>query len=124
MDKRLRGRRGKSCVFDPNKIFEQCRQSATAFINHFKNWLTSQDSALQNLLEKLCQQLGDPKEAIRVIIQTDEPLLKKLPWHEWDLFANIITQAEVALCPTEYEKPSVVPATDKTAIRILITKSN
>jgi hypothetical protein len=79
---------------------------------------------LQNLREKLCQQLGNPKEPIRVIIQTDDPLLKKLPWHEMDLFANTYTQAEVALCPTEYEKPSVEQTTDKTSVRILAILGN
>jgi hypothetical protein len=68
--------------------------------------------------------LGNPKEPIRVIIQTDNSLLKKLPWHEMDLFANTYTQAEVALCPTEYEEPSVVQASDKTAVRILAILGN
>ena len=55
--------------------------------------------------EQLCQNL-DKKEHIRVVIETDhEPLLKKNPWHKWDLFANIYTKSEVALCSSEYEQP-------------------
>ena len=124
LEKRLRGRRGGSRIFDPNQILKQCQQSAKDFIEGFKKWLNSQDSALQNLREKLCQQLGNPKEPIRVIIQTDDPLLKKLPWHEMDLFANTYTQAEVALCPTEYEKSSVAQISDKTSVRILAILGN
>jgi hypothetical protein len=124
LDKCLRGRRGSTGVFDPKQIIEQCQQSAKNFINNFKDWLNSQDSALQNLREKLCQKLGDPKESIRIIVQTDDAVLKKLPWHEWDLLANTYTQAEVALSPTEYEKPSVVQTTDKTAVRILAILGN
>ena len=124
LDQCLRGRRGDSRVFDPSRILEQCQQSAENFINNFKDWFNLPDKALQNLREKLCQKLGNPKEPIRVIIQTDDPLLKKLPWHEMDLFANTYTQAEVALCPTEYEKPSVMQTTDKTAVRILAILGN
>jgi hypothetical protein len=126
LDRRPRARKGSSRVIDPQKNFEQCQQSAQDFINNFKNWLSSsQDSALQNLREKLCQKLGDEKEAIRVIIQTDDAVLKKLPWHEWDLFADTYTQAEVALwCSSEYEKPTVVQTTDKTAVRILAILGN
>jgi len=124
LDKCLRGRRGSTGVFDPNQILEQCRQSARDLINNFKDWLNSQDSALQNLREKLCQQLGNPKEPIRVIIQTDDAVLKRLPWHEWDLFANTYTQAEVALCPSEYKESGVVQTTEKSALRILAILGN
>jgi len=124
LDKCLRGRRGNSSVFDPNQIVDQCQQSAENLFKDFKDWLKSPDKALQNLREKLCQQLGDPKEPIRVIIQTDEAVLKKLPWHEWDLLANTYTQAEVALCPTKYEKPIWVQTTDKTAVNILAILGN
>jgi len=124
LDKCQRGRRGDSRIIDPHQIVAQCQQSAKDFINNFKNWLNSPDKALQNLREKLCQQLGDPKQPIRIIIQTDDPWLKKFPWHEWDLFADTYTQAEVALCPTEYEKPNAVQTTDKTAVSILAILGN
>jgi WD40 repeat protein len=125
LDKRWRGRRGNTrSIDDPSKIHEQCSQSAGEFLNGFKNWLTSEDRAWQKLREEICQELGDKTEAIRVIIQTDDPQLKKFPWHEWDLFADTYTQAEVALCPPEYKKPIVIQTSDKAAVRILAILGN
>jgi hypothetical protein len=57
--------------------------------------------------------------SIRFVIQTDhEPVLKKFPWHKWDLCANIYTRSEIAR-PTEYKQPSVVQTSKKTAVIIL-----
>jgi WD40 repeat protein len=122
LDKCSRGRKGHTTSIAPDKIREQCRNAADKFINCLKESL--KDSALQDLREKLCQKLGNETEAIRVIIQTDEPQLKKIPWHEWDLFADTYTQAEVALCPTKYDNPSMIETSDKTAIKILAILGN
>ncbi len=109
LNKRYRGAIGANAG-NTLKLTIQCQDSATVFEYAFKSWLssTSTDEQFQSLREKLCQHLGDESTEIIVIIQTEEPLLKKMPWHEWDLFADI--NAEVAVGATVFEKP-IFPAT-------------
>ena len=58
-----------------------------------KNWLKSEDFSpiQQGLRDKL-----NHNDEVRVIIETEDNLLRKLPWHQWDFF-EIYTKAEVAL---------------------------
>jgi len=105
------------------QLSEKCCQSATDFLDAFKTWLTSENKDFRDFREKLIQEFGPKKTEIRVFIQTEDALLKKLPWHEWDLFADN-TKAEVALCATEFQKPSVVQSTDKRKIKILALLGN
>jgi TPR repeat protein len=86
----------------------KCQQSAANFLDAFKTWLTSGDSDFQEFKQKLIQAFGEQlkQPEIRVLIQTKDSLLKKLPWHKWDLFAEIYTKAEVALCNPEFKTTS------------------
>ena len=58
-----------------------------------KTWLESEQFSPieQGLRDKL-----NLTDEVRVIIQTEDNLLRKLPWHQWDFFKNYC-QAEVAL---------------------------
>jgi len=106
-----------------DKIVEQCRQAVTEFEKCFKSWLT-EDKTFE-IRENLCKELNQG-ETIRVIIQTEDTQLKKLPWHEWDLFAEHYTKAEIALSGTEFNKP-VTPAShkaDEAKVRILVILGN
>ena len=112
--------RGKSKAVSSEQLLEKSRQSAADFLATFKTWLSSADKDFIAFREVLSREFGDKQTEHQVIIQTDDALLKKLPWHEWDLFADIYTKAEVALCATAFEKPSLVQSIKKTAVvRIL-----
>ncbi|RKZ90372.1 MAG: hypothetical protein DRR19_10275 [Candidatus Parabeggiatoa sp. nov. 1] len=105
------------------QLLELATDSATSFHSNFTNWLNStDDKEFQFFKSKLCQKLGDESTEIRVIIQTEDTLLKKLPWHEWDLFADRYTNAEVAVGATEFEKP-IFPVTSN-QLRILAILGN
>ena len=58
-----------------------------------KNWLKSEQ--FYPIQQELCEKLNHNDE-VRVIIETEDNLLRKLPWHQWDFF-EIYTKAEVAL---------------------------
>ncbi|MBW4627719.1 MAG: CHAT domain-containing protein [Brasilonema octagenarum HA4186-MV1] len=62
-------------------------------------WLKS--SGFLNIERQLRSQL-QPTEEIRVIIETDDNLIRRLPWHRWDFF-NDYPRAEMALSQTEYK---------------------
>ncbi|MEM8805022.1 MAG: CHASE2 domain-containing protein [Cyanobacteria bacterium P01_G01_bin.38] len=58
---------------------------------------------------KIDQQLRtklNPAEAVRVMIETADPLFQKLPWHLWQFYEDY-HQAEIALSAQEYDR--VVP---------------
>ncbi len=117
--------RGKSRTVSSQQLLEKSQQSAAHFRNAFKTWLSSEDKALKKFRKALCKEFGDKQTENQIIIQTENALLKKLPWHEWDLFADIYTKTEVALCTPTFEKPNLVQSTKKTAVvRILAIFGN
>lgn len=119
----IKTKKGKS--FSTANLPQQCRQSANNFINYVKNWLNSENRDLQKIRNTLFKHLPDKHEEIRVFIQTKDPLLKKLPWNEWDIFADIYTKAEIALIPPEYSRVKVsVAATEREQMRILAILGN
>jgi CHASE2 domain-containing sensor protein len=66
--------------------------------NEIDTWLDNQ--GFRNIDRQLRMQLT-PNDEIRFIIQTEDLLTRKLPWHVWHFF-NDYPQAEVALSPIEF----------------------
>jgi hypothetical protein len=63
------------------------------------NWLKSADFfKIENFLRSRL----DKAEEIRVIIEINDVLLRRLPWHRWDLFRDY-PLAEMALSRLEYQ---------------------
>ncbi|MEI2577578.1 nSTAND1 domain-containing NTPase [Scytonema sp. PRP1] len=77
--------------------FHEVCQKLQEDINH---WLKSFEFI--NIERQLRSQLN-PAEEIRVIIETNNDLLRRLPWHRWDFF-NDYPQAEMALSQPEYKR--------------------
>ena len=107
----------KGHVGHTDDIPKQCAKSAKDFKNAFKNWLFSENRAFQQLREKIQAEVN-PQEILRIIIQTEDALLRKLPWHEWDLVADIYTKAEIALSAKDFEQPTL-KSRQQTNVRIL-----
>jgi CHASE2 domain-containing sensor protein len=70
--------------------------------NKINVWLNSE--SFRNIEQRLRTQL-DPSEEIRFIIETNDNLLRRLPWHLWKFFEDY-PQAEVALSAPEYRQPN------------------
>ncbi|GAA6619708.1 CHAT domain-containing protein [Scytonema sp. NUACC26] len=85
------------------------------------DWLQSQE------VLKISQQLRsalNPTDEIRVIIQTNDLLLRKLPWHRCDFFQDY-PLAEIALSRPEYKRTRVSqPKVKRTRVRILAILGN
>lgn len=95
------GRAGQT--IDPKKLPDECRSFAKELRLNMQKWLNnSQDSKFQKLRDKINQRLESSDE-IMVFIQTENEILKKLPWDEWDLFAETFTKAEISLSPPEID---------------------
>jgi hypothetical protein len=81
-----------------------CWESYQRLTNELNNWLNSGEDWTK-VRDWLTKYLDQSEPEIRVTIQTDDLILKQLPWQAWDLFSQHYSQAEIAISPPEYEPP-------------------
>ncbi|MEA5463416.1 CHASE2 domain-containing protein [Leptothoe sp. PORK10 BA2] len=91
-----------------------CHDSARRLCDRINIWLSH--GTFQPIYNKLLEQLS-PTDTIRVVLQTEDPILRRLPWHQWDFFQRY-PQAELALSAPVYEQVDA-PATLSSKVRIL-----
>jgi uncharacterized protein YjbI with pentapeptide repeats len=82
------------------ELFRECDKLADALKKQVNLWLNSElfRPVKEQLLEKL-----NPSESIRILLQTEDSQLRRIPWQLWDFFERY-PQAEIALSSTVYEK--------------------
>lgn len=84
-------------------------------------WLNS--TKFRKIDQQLRTQLK-PSEEIRFIIETNDNLLRRLPWHLWKFFEDY-PYAEVGLSAPEYQNPNKLPVNNrKDKVRILAIFGN
>lgn len=76
-----------------------CQSAADHLRDRFNQWL--QAESFRPIREKWLETLH-PSDSVRVILQTDDYRLQKLPWHLWDLVERY-PHAEIALSAPGYE---------------------
>jgi len=79
---------------------ESCSNAAQVLRDRLNTWLHSE--SFRPIREKLLEQLR-PFHEIRLIIQTENLWLRRLPWHLWDL-CDRYPKMEIALSATVYER--------------------
>ncbi|WP_254174443.1 CHAT domain-containing protein [Planktothrix pseudagardhii] len=94
------------------------RQKADDVTTAINNWLNSDFPKWKKIREALQRYLNINDE-IRVIIQTENPQLRQLPWHLWDLFKKDYPHTEIAVSAPEYEPPQGRKTPPKGKVRIL-----
>lgn len=87
---------------------------------HFNAWLKA--NPFRNLDRQLRSHLN-PSEEIRVIIETEDAWLRRLPWQQWELFKDY-PRAEMALFSPEFKRQGSVPRRLGTNVRILAILGN
>lgn len=105
-----------------NVSVKELYQLATQLSDRLNTWLNSEP--FRPIREKLLQKFH-PSEEIRVIIQTEDIQLRRIPWHLWDFFASY-RKAEVALSATASDRiaKSVPPRTKLRILSILGDSTN
>ncbi len=95
---------------DPVGITQVSQQSFEALSGQLKqavnDWLDA--DGLRVLEQGLRSQLN-PTDTIRVIFETDNDLLRRLPWHCWDFFQDY-PHAEMALSQLTYQRAEPIHA--------------
>ncbi|MCC5669524.1 CHASE2 domain-containing protein [Nostoc sp. CHAB 5784] len=99
---------------------EDCQQVADEFKARFNTWLAS--DSFRPIREKWLEKLM-LADNIRVLLQTKDFRLQKLPWHLWDLVERY-PQAEIALSAPAYEQVNRITTTyDKVKILAILGNS-
>ncbi len=83
----------------------ECRQSALQLQQQMTHWLES--SSFLRLDRRLREALNK-NESIRVLIRTQDPQLRRLPWHLWDFIARY-SKSETGLSSTLSEQVEIEP---------------
>ncbi len=81
------------------RFAEVSRKLAT----QLNTWLRS--GTFSTLEQQLRSQLS-PTDNIRIILETEDKWLRRLPWHQWDFF-GAFSKAEMALFSPEFERPQI-----------------
>ncbi|MGG6293993.1 CHASE2 domain-containing protein [Leptolyngbya sp. AN02str] len=116
----MRSRLSAPTVQETNvSLTGDCRTAAQHLGDRLNQWLLSETfRPLRELwLEKL-----HPTETIRVLVQTNDVQLQRLPWHLWDVMERY-PQAELALSTSVYER-IVQPPSQTQRVRVLAILGN
>lgn len=83
-----------------SEFFEECYEAAENLRTHLNRWLNSEEfrPVKERMLEKL-----HPSESIRIILQTENSQLRRLPWVLWNL-CDRYPKAEIALSSPTYDR--------------------
>jgi CHASE2 domain-containing sensor protein len=84
------------------------------------DWLNSE---LFHPIDRKLSRVLVPTDEIRVIIETNDDLLRRLPWHLWNFFEDY-PKAEIALSTLEYGKKEVRLPIKRGKVRILAILGN
>ncbi|QZZ19957.1 CHASE2 domain-containing protein [Leptothermofonsia sichuanensis E412] len=86
-------------------LVQDCHQAAEQLRDRLNAWLRAE--FLRPVREKWLEKLH-PSDPIRVIVQTADPALQKLPWHLWDLLERY-PNTELALSAPVYDRVAPIP---------------
>ena len=101
-------------------VIEDCGSAAQLLHDSFNTWLCAE--SFRPLREKLLEKLM-PADEVRVILQTEDIRLQRLPWHLWDLFERY-PFLEIALSAPGYEGVVKHAPAKKAKVKILAILGN
>jgi CHASE2 domain-containing sensor protein len=100
--------------------FEHCRALSRQLSDRIHHWLN--DAAFRPVREKILEQMS-PQDDARILLQTEDPLLQRIPWYELHFFERY-RRAEVGICALDYQKVSQTPRKRTGTVRVLAILGN
>ena len=79
-----------------------CATLAKSLVQQFNHWLSALE--FRGIRECWLEKLTTDDDVL-VLVQTEDLLLQKLPWHQWDILERY-PKAEVALGATQFNRPA------------------
>ncbi len=97
--------------------YNACVSWENKLIERFNQWLKSLE--FSKVIETLRQYLGQAKDVgHRILIQSNDPHLRKMPWTKWDLLKDF-SRTEIGLISPNFEKRDIKINRQINKIRIL-----
>ncbi|MBE9004175.1 CHASE2 domain-containing protein [Fortiea sp. LEGE XX443] len=100
-------------------ITQSCQDLAHVLQARFNTWLRAEE--FRPLREKWLEKLM-PTDEVRVILQTDNSQLQRLPWHLWELLDRY-PKTEIAIASPTYDR-ILQPRTQNPKVKILAIVGN
>ncbi len=116
----LRLEKPNAQVTNSSELIKNCDNAAQSLSSSLQTWLNSE--TFRPIKERLLEKLH-PSEPIRVIIQTSDLHLRRLPWHLWEFFGRY-SHAEVALSSPDYENTNISNLSANKNVKILAILGN
>jgi uncharacterized protein YjbI with pentapeptide repeats len=105
-----------------HNFLNECDEYAERLKQNLNNWLDNSEN-FRVVKEKLLEQLN-PSDLVRVIVQTEDRYLRRLPFQLWNFFDNY-HNAEFALGTTTYNRvKSELTKSNKSSVKILAILGN
>ncbi len=98
----------------PRSLKEDCHNAAQILRVRFNTWLRSEEF---RPIQDTWRETLTPTDTIRVLLQTTNTDLQRLPWHLWDVLERY-TKAEIGLSSPVFKPRSQSPST-RTNVHIL-----
>ncbi|MCP4352648.1 MAG: SUMF1/EgtB/PvdO family nonheme iron enzyme [Desulfobacterales bacterium] len=92
--------RGKPLGVTKFQNRSDAKNAASLLVKEINNWLNTADETWKTIRRSILNNLNEQEE-IRVIIQSSNMVLWRLPWQTWDIFCQHCPNAEIGLSPTE-----------------------
>jgi ABC-type phosphate/phosphonate transport system substrate-binding protein len=99
---------------------QECYEAAEKLKASFRNWLKCEEFRV--IEEELFTNLNKSEE-IRVILQTEDDLLRKLPWEVWNFFQRF-PNAELGISPLSSYKQKQLAPSEKVKILAILGNSD
>lgn len=101
-----------------NQVVIACQKLAQEFDNRLNEWLSlEQFYPFKQELEQLLKSL-EPSGETRVLVKTNEPEMRRLPWHLWNVFQRYSCEVGLSLTQNKrVERPN--PPKPRARLRIL-----
>lgn len=99
-----------------NRRIQECQASARQLELELNQWL--QSTSFQSTREEW-RDFVRKYEEVRVLVQTQNPLVEKLPWHSWDLLKHGYEKAEIALGSPNFRRQNSRSPIAKEKVKVL-----
>jgi CHASE2 domain-containing sensor protein len=103
----------------PRSRQEDCHQAAQILQEQFNIWLKAKEF---RPIQDIWRETLSPNDEIRVLLQTHEAELQRLPWHLWDVFVRY-PKAEIGMSSPAFKQPRSVMPQPKVAILAILGDS-
>lgn len=104
----------------PRSLKEDCQKAAQILQDQFTTWLDSKEF---RPIQDIWRETLSPHDEIRVLLQTHDAALQRLPWHLWDIFTRY-PKTEIGMSSPAFTRPRSILPKPKVAVLAILGDSD